>query len=70
MDEELPSTDRMYELMQKVGMPMLARELGWTDQDVRDAFCLSRNARDKYLTSSLLWDMGMLQEMAREMTAD
>lgn len=69
MDEELPPTQQIFALMQKVGMPMLAKELGWSDQDVQDAFCLSRNARDKYLTSSLLWDMGMLEEMAREMAA-
>lgn len=60
MEEELPPTAPMEALMRQAGMPMLAAELGWQFQDVADAFVYSRNARDKYLTSSLLWDMGVL----------
>ncbi len=70
MEEELPKTEEISSLMQKLHMPMLAKELGWQDGDVQDAFRLSRNARDKYLTSSLLWDMGALEDMARDMKAD
>lgn len=58
--EELPPTDAMEALMRQSGMPMLPGELGWTERDVKDAFVLSRNTRDKYLTSSLLWDLGLL----------
>ncbi len=60
MDAELPPLSFIADLMKKVNMPMLPRELGWTDQDVQDAFVLSRNTRDKYLTSSMLWDLGLL----------
>lgn len=60
--EELPSLDFIQELMEKAQMPMLPKDLGWTNQDVSDAFVLSRNTRDKYLTSSLLWDLGRLED--------
>jgi len=62
MEEELPPLAEIARLMQQAGMPMEPGELGWKRQDVLDAFLYSRNTRDKYLTSSLLWDMGELKE--------
>lgn len=62
MAEELPPPQEIACLMQAAGMPMQPEELGWGRQDVLDAFLYSRNTRDKYLTSSLLWDMGRLTE--------
>ena len=60
IDEELPATDRIIALMEKVGMPIHPADIGESKQDVRDAFTASRDIRDKYLTSSLLWDLGLL----------
>ena len=70
MQEELPQTRFIARLMEDARMPMRPRDLGWTDQDVRDAFCYSRSTRDKYLTSSLLWDMGRMEEMAALLTSE
>lgn len=61
MEEELPSLSDIAHLMREAKMPMQPEELGWQRQDVLDAFFYSRNTRDKYLTSSLLWDMGELK---------
>lgn len=61
MAEELPPLSDIALLMREAGMPMQPDELGWKWQDVLDAFFYSRNTRDKYLTSSLLWDMGELK---------
>ena len=62
MAEELPPLRSIAQLMRELKMPMHPEELGWSRQDVLDAFVYSRNTRDKYLTSSLLWDMGMLND--------
>ena len=62
IDEELPETEQIITLMQKVGMPMHPADIGESEQDVYDAFLSSRDIRDKYLTSSLLWDLGLLAE--------
>lgn len=62
MAEELPPLWDVVQLMREAKMPMHPAELGWKQQDVMDAFFYSRNTRDKYLTSSLLWDMGELTE--------
>ena len=62
--EELPPRDQILALMKRCGMPLVPADLGLTHQDTLAAFLGSREIRDKYLTSSLLWDLGLLQETA------
>ena len=61
MAEELPDTEAILSLMKALGMPTTPAEIGEDAQDTRDAFLCSRDIRDKYLTSSLLWDLGLLE---------
>lgn len=60
MSEELPDTQTVLRLMRSLGMPTHPSEIGEDEQDTLDAFHCSRDIRDKYLTSSLLWDLGLL----------
>ena len=60
--EELPQTQQMSQLMEKLGMPMTPADLGVSDQDAKDAYTGSREIRDKYLSCSMLWDMGLSEE--------
>ena len=46
------------------GMPMRPKDLGISDDDVRDALKASRDIRNKYLSSTMLWDLGLLYDMA------
>lgn len=62
MDEELPPLNELEALMQQAGMPMSPAELGFNHQDVQDALVGSRDNRNKYLLSSLFWDLGLLYE--------
>ena len=41
------------------------RVIGISKEDVINAFVCSRDIRDKYLLSSMLWDIGYLDEFAR-----
>ena len=61
--EELPETETIAGLMRDLGMPMEPADIGISRQDTEDAFIASRDIRDKYLTSSMLWDMGLLYRM-------
>lgn len=61
--EELPDTQRLLALAASLGMPVTPEDLNLTREDVRNAFLASRDIRDKYLTSSLLWDLGLLYDM-------
>lgn len=64
IDEELPDYDTLYSLMAATGMPMKPSEIGVPMQDVIDAFVGARDIRDKYLSCSLIWDLGLLDEFA------
>ena len=68
--EELPPRAQVAALMRSCGMPMTPADLGLTMQDTLDALLGSREIRDKYLTSSLLWDMGLLDETAEKLKAE
>ena len=59
---ELPSYEETKALMRRIGMPVTPREIGLTNREVIDAFVCSRDIRDKYLLSSLIWDIGYMEE--------
>ena len=66
MDEELPDYDFLRSKMESIHEPIKPSELGLSMEDTLDAFTGSREIRNKYLTSSLLWDLGLMEEF-REM---
>ena len=61
MDEELPDRRVIEDRMKLIGAPMTPADLNLSLQDTLDAFVCSRDIRNKYLTSSLLWDIGELE---------
>lgn len=65
MEETLPRYDEVKALMLEAGMPTTPRELGLTADDAADAFICSRDIRDKYLFSSMIWDIGYMEEAAQ-----
>ncbi len=67
IEEELPSRDSIYALMSRCGMPLTPKDLNLTKEDTLHALKGSREIRDKYLTSSLLWDLGLLGETAEKL---
>lgn len=69
MNEELPDTAEMAALMSRLGMPMTPADLGIDDQDSKDAFTGAREIRDKYLSCSMLWDMGLTDEARARVSA-
>ena len=62
--EELPDYRYLYETMAATGMPLTPADIGIPTDDVVDAFVCARDVRDKYLTCSLLWDMGLTDAYA------
>lgn len=62
--DALPDPAAILALMQRTGMPTTPGDIGETAQDVADALITARNTRDKYLTGSLLWDLGLLNSYA------
>ena len=60
IDEELPATAEIEKLMKSVGMPTLPSHIDVTAEDTVTAMRASRDIRDKYLSSTMMWDMGIL----------
>ena len=61
--EELPPYEFVEGLMRLMDMPMTPADIGFSARDTRDALLGSREIRNKYLTSSLLWDLGLLYSL-------
>ena len=62
--EELPDYDMLKNTMAATGMPLTPADIDISVRDTVDAFVGARDIRDKYLTCSLLWDMGLTDEYA------
>jgi glycerol-1-phosphate dehydrogenase [NAD(P)+] len=64
IDEELPAYDELYGAMKGTGMPVEPKDLDICDEDVVNAYLGARDIRDKYLSCSFLWDMGLEMDAA------
>jgi len=62
IDEELPDSEFLESAMRDTGMPLLPRDIDIPDSDVADAFVGARDIRDKYLSCTLIWDLGLTGE--------
>ena len=67
MRQELPDEKTLFTVLEKTGMPMTPAGIGISDQDTVDAFLGSRDVRDKYITSTFLWDLGLTEEYAERL---
>lgn len=64
IDEELPSARELEQLMDAIGMPKSLSQLGTEDTLLPTIFRATKDIRDKYVLSRLLWDLGLLEELA------
>ena len=62
--KETPSPAEIEAIMRGAGMPITPADIGVSKTDVIDAFICSRDVRAKYQLSSLLWDIGYMDEFA------
>lgn len=67
MDEELPESKAVISALQTVGAPLTPAEIGLTHEEVVTAFLMTKDIRDKYIGSRLLWDLGELEEAAEKL---
>ena len=62
--EELPDYDHLYHVMAATGMPLTPADIDIPLEDAVNAFVGARDIRDKYLSCSMLWDLGVTDEYA------
>lgn len=56
--EEVPAPETLEALFDKTGMPKTPDELGIPDEITDMAFAATKDIRDKYVLSRLVWDLG------------
>ena len=59
----LPSLDEIEALFEKTGAPKTVFDIGLTKEEERMAFLMTKDIRDKYIASRLLWDLGELDDV-------
>ncbi len=62
--EELPESRSVRNLMTALRMPVEPEEIGIGRDEARLTFLATKDIRDKYIASRLLWDLGVLEETA------
>ncbi len=66
VQDELPPADKIAEILSVAEIPETFEEAG-IEIDMQKAFAATKDIRDKYVLSSLLWDIGLLGEFCSEL---
>ncbi len=64
IDSEMPSGDDIFALLDKIGAPKTAQEIGVDPKILPITFKATKDIRDKYVLSRLVWDLGIIDEFA------
>ena len=62
--EEIPTQKQIESILDKIGAPKTAKEIG-IDCDLETTLKATKDIRDKYVLSRLLWDLGLIEEIGR-----
>ena len=65
--EEIPSTEELDKLFETIKLCKSAKEME-IDADLYTTFCATKDIRDKYVLSRLLWDLGEIEDFKRFLT--
>lgn len=63
-DEELPAAATLKSLLEELGAPCTPADFGLPDGEIPATFRATLDIRDKYILSTLAWDMGILDVIA------
>lgn len=63
IDEELPSSAELEKLLDTIEAPKSLEEIGLDSKDLPLYFKATKDIRDKYVLSRLVWDLGIIDEV-------
>jgi len=64
INDEIPPYEFVENALKTVGAATKAEEIGFNEYEIRNAFLMAKDIRDKYVGTRLLWDLGCLEEVA------
>jgi len=67
IETDLPDLNQLRNQLQTAGAPISAQEIGISPEILKRTFLTTKDLRNKYMASSLLWDMGLLEAAADEL---
>lgn len=70
IDEEIPSLEDYDKLLDAIELNETYKDLGHSTDETRQTFYMTKDIRDKYIGSRLLWDLGCLEEVGETIFND
>lgn len=64
IDTEMPTYEWLDKLFDTIGAPKTAKEIGVDDTNLGLVFKATKDIRDKYVLSRLVWDLGVIDDFA------
>lgn len=64
IDEEIPTYEFVENALKTVNAVTAPEQIGFRPEEIRNAFLMSKDIRDKYVGTRLLWDLGELETVA------
>lgn len=61
MEEELPESEEIQNILSMIGAPVTAAEIGIDETILPMTFKASKDIRDKYVLARLAWDLGVIE---------
>ncbi len=68
IDTEMPTGDTLKALLDKIGAPTTAKEIGVDPEILPLTLKATKDIRDKYVLSRLIWDLGVIDEFANTLS--
>ena len=66
----LPSSDYVADLLKGLGSPALPAEIGVDNALLKDTFLYCKEIRARYTILQMLWDLGVLEDVADTVIAE
>ena len=67
IDEELPPSNELEKILTEIRAPKSVQEIGIDPCTLPAAFKATKDFRDKYVLTRLLWNLGLLDEVCTEL---
>ena len=66
ISEELPKEEDLRQVLRTMELPLTPQEIGMTSEEVKETFLATKDIRDKYIASMLVWDLGVIESIAAD----
>ena len=67
LNKELPGSEEIARILHTIGVSTDAQDLGLDKETLKLTFMATKDIRNKYVLSHLAWDMGVLDELCKQL---